>query len=478
MNDDELLNLEPKLVWKYFNELRKIPRCSKHEEKAAEFVLKTVKALGYEAIMDSVRNVLTRIPATSGYEDKAPICLQVHLDIVCDKNSDIVHDFSKDPIDAYVDGEYVTAKGTTLGADNGIGAAIILALIEDMNCKHPRFECLFTVDEETGMTGAFQLDTDLLTAKRYINLDSGETGKVTIGCAGGGDTELYLPIKKVQTPDTTGLLVKIHGLKGGHSGVDIHLGRANALKLLARLIYRLMQSDEIGISCISGGNKRNAIPREAEALITVKDITNTRNMLKKAVEDFQIEYEGKEDNITLEVIETPVNDVIVDSTKVIQLLLALPHGARSMNTSIEGLTDTSSNLAIVSTSETQVEIYQMTRSSMIAARDDARRIIEATGQLAGAEVLQKGEYPSWRPDVNSTLLKQTKEYYHELYGTEIKVTATHGGLETAIIGNKYPDMEMISMGPTINFPHSPDEQVHIPSVMGFYEFIKGLLSKI
>lgn len=477
MTDEELLSLEPKLIWKYFYELIKIPRCSKHEEKAAEFVFKTAENFGYEAIMDHLKNVLIKVPASPGYEEKAPVCLQCHLDMVCEKNSDIEHDFSKDPIKAYIDGEYVKARGTTLGADNGIGVAVLLALLEDNGRLHPPLELLFTVDEETGLTGAFGLKEDFLTAQRLINLDGEEEGTVYIGCAGGGGSELYLPLKKVQVEDI-GLLIKVHRLKGGHSGVDIHLGRANAIKLLARALYRLIKSNELGLSCFFGGSKRNVIPREAEALITVKDINKATEILKKSEEDFKLEYEGKEDMLEIEVKEAPVKEVLIDGEKVIQLLLALPHGVISMNPHIEGLVDTSTNLAVVNTTEETIEIFQSTRSSIIPALDDVRRSVEATGKLIGAEVVQTGSYPSWRPNLQSSLLKMAQETYREMYGKNPEVKAVHGGLETAVIGNKYPGMDMISIGATLNFPHSPDEQIHIPSVTKFYSYLHKLLEKL
>ncbi len=477
MPDDKLLNLEPKLIWKYFYELIKIPRCSKHEEKAAEFVLKTAENLGHEADMDHLNNVLINCPATSGYEEKAPVCLQSHLDMVCEKDSDVEHDFSKDPIEAFIDGEYVKARGTTLGADNGIGVAVLLALLEDRECNHPSLELLFTVDEETGLTGASELKEDFLKAQRLINLDAEEEGTVYIGCAGGGGTELYLPVKKVPT-EVIGLLIKVSKLRGGHSGVDIHLGRANAIKLLARALYRLIKSEGLDLSCFFGGSKRNVIPREAEALITIKDLKKAKEILKKSEEDFKLEYEGIEDILEIDVKEAPVKEVLIEGEKVIQLLLALPHGVISMNAHIEGLVDTSTNLAVVNTTKETVEIFQNSRSSIIPALEDVRQAVGATGRLANAEVVQTGSYPAWRPNLQSPLLKLAQETYREMYGKNPEVKAVHGGLETAVIGSKYPGMDMISIGATLNFPHSPDEQIHIPSVTKFFSYLHKLLEKL
>jgi len=476
--EDVLLSLEPKTLWKYFNEIRKIPRCSKQEEKAAQYVYDTAKKLGYEAVMDHVKNVVVKVPASPGYEDHPPVCLQAHVDMVCEKNSDVEHDFTKDPIQVRIDGEYVKAVGTTLGADNGIGVASLLALLEEeKSFLHPPLELLFTVDEETGMTGAFELKGDFLKARRLINVDSEEEGTIYIGCAGGGDTEIYLPYKKVPAFGK-GLSVKVHGLKGGHSGVDIHLGRANAIKLLARALYRLSQEQKVGLSCIFGGNKRNAIPREAEALITVENSEKAMEVLKQCEEEFRIEYEGKEDTVLIEVKDAEVKEVMDVGEKVIWLLMALPHGVLAMNAYIEGLVDTSTNLAVISTTMERVEIFQNSRSSIVSALEDTRRVVEASGRLAGAVVEQKGSYPSWRPNVKSPLLAIAKNSYKEMFGVEPKVMAIHAGLETAVIGSKFPGMDMISVGPTVNFPHSPDERVHIGSVEKFYRYLKELLQKL
>lgn len=478
MAEEVLLSLEPKTLWKYFNEIRKIPRCSKQEERAARFVYETAKKLGYEAEMDHVKNVVVKVPASPGYEGHPSVCLQAHVDMVCEKNSDVEHDFTRDPIRVKVEGEYVKAKGTTLGADNGIGVASLLALLEEeKNFPHPPLELLFTVDEETGMTGAFEMKGDFLKSRRLINVDSEEEGTIYIGCAGGGDTEIYLPYRKVPATGS-GLSVKVHRLKGGHSGVDIHLGRANAIKLLARALYRLSQEQKVGLCCIFGGNKRNAIPREAEALITVEDIKKAGEVLKRCEEDFRIEYEGKEETVVIEVKEAEVKEVMDIGEKVIGLLMALPHGVLAMNAHIEGLVDTSTNLAVVSTSEERVEIFQNSRSSILSALEDTRRAVEATGKLAGAVVEQKGSYPSWRPNVRSPLLGIAKETYREMFGTEPRVMAIHAGLETAVIGSKFEGMDMISIGPTVNFPHSPDERVHIGSVEKFYRYLKGLLERL
>lgn len=477
MSEEDLLNLEPKILWKYFNELRKIPRGSRDEGRVAEFIFTTAKSLEFEVVMDDMKNVLVKVPASPGCEEKPVTCLQAHMDMVCEKNSNVVHDFSKDPLDVYIDGEYVTARGTTLGADNGIGVAAMLALLEDKESINPPLELLFTVSEEMGLEGASALKEDFLEAHLFINLDGEGEGTIYIGCAGGGDTGLYFPFKKIPAVNE-GLRVKIHGLKGGHSGVDIHLGRANAIKILARALYRLMEVETVELSSIVGGNKRNAIPREAEALITVKDTNTAKKILKKNFEDLKNEYEGKDDHMEVEVQDTPVKEVMIDGEKVIQLLLSLPHGVLSMNPFLEELVDTSTNLAVIQTSNEKVEIYHKTRSSIISAIEDMRRVFKAIGRLAGMEVVQESGYPPWKPNIKSPLLKIAKETYQEMYGKDVEVKAIHGGLETAVIGGKFPRMDMISIGATLNFPHSPDERVLIVSVKKSYDYLKGLLKTL
>lgn len=477
MAEFELLSLEPISLWKYFNELRKIPRCSQNEEKVADFIFTKAKNLGFDVFIDDMKNILVKIPASTSYENKTPICLQAHMDMVCEKNSNVVHDFSMDPIDIYIAGDYVKTRGTTLGADNGIGLAAMLALMEDRDCSHPPLELLFTVCEELGLAGAIGLNEGLLEARKLINLDGEEEGVVFIGCAGGGDTEFYFPVKRVPV-ENEGLHIKLHGLKGGHSGVDIHLGRANAIKLLVRTLYQLTEMDSFGLSNISGGNKRNAIPREAEALIVIKDIVNAKKLMKKSIEDFKTEYEGIEDNISIEINVIPVSEVILDGKKVIRLLLALPHGVLTMNPFLEELVDTSTNLAVVQTSEETVEIYHKTRSSFKSAIKEYKDVFDAIGKLAGVDVVQKDGYPAWKPNIKSPLLKIAKETYQNMYNRSLKVKAVHGGLETAVIGGKYPGMDMISIGPTLNYPHSPAESVQISSVKKFYDFLKQLLEII
>ncbi len=478
---DVLIGLEPELVWKYFDQLRQIPRCSKSEEKAVEFVVKVGNELGLETKKDEIGSVLITKPATEGYEDHESVCIQGHLDMVCDKNADIEFDFAKDPIELQLDGDYLKAVGTTLGADNGIGVAIMLALAESQEIKHPPLELLCTVDEETGLTGASKLTSEFLTSKRMINADSEELGTIYIGCAGGGDTVLKMPVgEKVQTSITTGLEVVVKGLKGGHSGVDIHLGRANAIKCLARTLMGIAEEQEIFLDDIDGGNKRNAIPREASARVIVQDEQKAVDAITRIESQLADEYEGIEEGIKLE--STPFEGKEsysnISTLKLVNLLYALPHGYLAFNPHIPELVDTSTNLATIKIEGGIAKIGNSSRSSMNSAMDAVRNTLLATAMLAGAEGEKGDSYPSWKPNMNSELLGTAQQLYKDMFGQEPEVKAIHAGLETGIIGEHFPGMDMISIGPQIEFPHSPDERVEIASVKTFWEYLVALLEKL
>jgi dipeptidase D len=476
-----LEGLEPKLVWKYFNQIRQIPRCSKNEEKAVEYVFKVGTDLGLETKKDEVGNVLIRKPASEGYEDRPSVCLQGHVDMVCEKNADVEFDFSKDPIDLQRDGDYLKAVGTTLGADNGIGVALCLAIAESTDIKHPPLEMLFTVDEETGLTGASKLTSEFLTSKRMINADSEELGTIYIGCAGGGDSLVKLPLgDKTAAENMTGLEVKIKGLKGGHSGVDIHLGRANAIKCLARAIYDIAAEQNIMVAEIDGGNKRNAIPREATAKILVEDNSKAESIMKEVEKQLKEEYEGIEEDIIIEYSPIDENHGYSNesSMKLLNLLRALPHGYLAFNPHIPDLVDTSTNLATINIEDNVALMGSSSRSSINSAMNYVRDNIVATAELAGG-IGEKGDsYPSWKPNVNSELLNISQNLYKEMFGKEPEVKAIHAGLETGIIGDNFPGMDMISIGPQIEFPHSPDERVQIESVKTFWEYLVALLEKL
>lgn len=479
--DEALEGLEPELVWNYFDEIRKIPRCSKNEEKIVEYVMNVAEKLGLEAKKDDVGNVVVIKPATEGYEDHPGICLQGHLDMVCEKNADMEFDFSKEPIQLQREGDYIKAKGTTLGADNGIGIAIMLACAEAKELKHPALELLFTVDEETGLNGATNLKKDFLKSRKLINCDSEELGTIYIGCAGGGDTSIKLPLgEKSQADGMQGYEVTAKGLKGGHSGVDIHLGRANAIKCLARALNDISQDQKIRLVEISGGNKRNALPREAKAKVLLEDAFKAEEKAKNAEAELRDEYEGIEEDIEVQLSKIEGNEAYSTgaTSNLVSLLYAIPHGYLALNPHIPGLVDTSTNLATIKMQENDIIIGCNTRSSMNSAIENVRNQLIATVKMAGGEGSKGDIYPSWKPNMNSELLGTAKQVYKEKFGSEPEIKAIHAGLETAIIGQHFPGMDMISIGPILEFPHSPDERLEIPSVKTIWDYVVVLLERL
>jgi dipeptidase D len=479
--DEVLKGLQPEIVWKYFDEIRKIPRCSKNEEKIVEFVKTMGEQLGLETKLDEAQNVLIRKPASAGYEDHPIVCLQGHLDMVCEKNADVEFDFLTDPILLRKEGEFLMAKGTTLGADNGIGCAMLLALAESKDLKHPPLELLFTVDEETGLTGASKLTSDFLTARKLINADSEDLDTITIGCAGGGDTTLKLSLgEKTQVVGMTGTQITVRGLKGGHSGVDINLGRANAIKCMARTLYEISLSQKIMLVEIAGGNKRNAIPREASAKMLLEDAGSAKEIIKKVESELANEYEGIEEGIEIAYEDFSANEGFTDddTLNLVSLLYALPHGYLAMNPHIQGLVDTSTNLATVNMEGNEIRIGTNTRSSVNSAIDGVRNQIIAQGMLAGAKGTKEGSYPSWKPNMKSELMALAKGVYKEKFQEDPKIEAIHAGLETGIIGDNFQGMDMISIGPDIEFPHSPDERMRIESVTKFWDYLAAILERM
>jgi len=477
-------DLEPKLVWKHFDEIRKIPRCSKHEEKIREYILNFAKKNNLKFKSDKPGNVVITKPASKAMESKPAVILQGHMDMVCEKNSTLKFDFTKDSIQLKLKGDILTADGTTLGADNGIGLAISLAIIEDRNLKHGPIEGLYTVDEETGLTGAYALESNMLTGKIMLNLDSEDFGVITVGCAGGGGSNIELPVKTQKVNgNTQSMTIKVSGLRGGHSGVDIHEQRANAIKLLGRILWKAQIVHKFYISEIKGGDKHNAIPREAYAKITVDKSEKDEfiSTLKAEEKSIYEEIRPIDPHFKLEVQDSEKIQTMLtgdSQIKVLDLLHGLPHGVDKMSYDIPHLVETSTNLATVSFNENKVMLHLSTRSSIKTALQDLRDRIHAVAELSGAKVTEEQPYPGWKPNLESKILKLSKKIFKDMYGNEPKVEAIHAGLECGIIGEKFPGMEMISIGPTLKYPHSPEEQLHVSTVGKFYRYLLKILESV
>jgi dipeptidase D len=476
--------LKPEKLWRYFFELNQIPRESRHEAQAAQYIIKVAKELGLPWKQDEVGNVLVTKPASPGSENRPKVCIQGHLDMVCEKNSGTEHDFRKDPIKMKIDGDYVRAEGTTLGADNGIGVASALAVMAAKDMVHPPLEFLFTIDEETGLTGANALKPGFVTADILINGDSEEDGALYVGCAGGKDTEIKLSIGWIETPaNYIPLTIKLTGLKGGHSGLDIPLGRGNANKLLNRLLWNANAKYDFYIASFSGGSKHNAIPREAEATLVVKsdDATGLKAMVAEYETIFAEEYKGIESGIKLVVGDAAKPAKVFPKelqARFLNMIYALPHGVVSMSYAIPDLVETSTSLAIVRTEDDAIAVLTSQRSSVESAKNDIADKVKATGLLAGGEVHQGGGYPGWKPNMDSKILEIMKTAYNDLYGKDPEVKAIHAGLECGIIGETVPGIDMISFGPTIKNPHSPDEIVEIKTVEKFWKLLEETLKRI
>ena len=476
-------SLEPQSLWKQFDQILTIPRASKDEGRIRAYVLSEAERLGLEHQVDGAGNVVVRKPGTSGHETAPITILQSHLDMVQEKNSDVEHDFATDPIRPQRDGDYLKATGTTLGSDNGIGVAAMLAVMADDEIEHGPLELLFTIDEETGLTGAAQLDASMLNGRRLINLDSEEEGALCVGCAGGADSTLTLELTRTAAAaDAVALDLRLHGLKGGHSGVDIHLQRGNAVKLLARLLWSAGLDVPMSIAALGGGNAHNAIPREATATVVVA--AADRDRLRERIEsDFAalaVEFRPAEPTMELEVDDGTTTEVYDPSSadRLLQLVNALPHGVMAMSYDIPGLVETSTNLATVSAENGSVRIRMSSRSSVASALAALRQRIRATASLAGATVAEGDGYPGWKPNLDSELLTVVKDLHVRETGREPHVEAIHAGLECGLIGEMVPGMDMISFGPQIEFPHSPDERVQIDSVGRFYSLLTAALGEL
>ncbi|MFW5963057.1 MAG: aminoacyl-histidine dipeptidase [Bacteroidota bacterium] len=480
----DIKSLKPEPLWKHFYNLTQIPRPSKKEAKAVELVEQFGKELGLETIKDDVGNVIIKKPATPGNENKKTVILQGHLDMVPQKNTGTDFDFEKDPIQAYVDGEVVTAKGTTLGADNGIGVAAAMAVLESKEIEHGPVEALFTVDEETGMTGANALKPGILDGEILINMDSEDEGELYIGCAGGLETNAIFHCKEDNVPSNSKAFnIEVRGLKGGHSGLDIHLGRGNANKVLNRILWVANENLDMRIADIEAGSLRNAIPREATATITIEEthVGELKNFVEEVKEAVKNELSFVEPDINIELKETDIPSSVIDKTtqdNLIRAIYGCPHGVIRMSDAMEGLVETSTNLAVIKKEGNQIRIQTLQRSSVDTAKEDLGNMIRSVFELAGAEVLHEGAYPGWKPNPDSPILKTMENVYKDNFGKEPKVTAIHAGLECGIISQAYPGLDMISFGPTINYPHSPDEEVNIETVQKFWDFLVYTLKNV
>ena len=472
-----IANLEPKLLWKHFYSLTQIPRPSKKERAAVDFIAKFGKDLGLETIVDEVGNVIISKPATPGMEDRKGIILQGHIDMVPQKNSDVDHDFEKDPIKTYIDGEWVTAEGTTLGADNGIGVAAAMAVLEDKSLVHGPVEALFTVDEETGMTGAFNLQPNVLKGDILMNLDSEDEGELYVGCAGGIDANIKLAYTNEPAPaGYTFFNLAVTGLKGGHSGMDIILGRGNSIKLLFRFLRHAELEFGLRISSIDGGSLRNAIPREAFVVAGVP--ADKAQLLEKAVSEYLTIYKEEFAKVepdlafTAEKVASPKN--VIDAKaqwSIIRSIFGCPNGVIRMSDAMPGLVETSTNLARVYTENGNIFAQCLLRSSVDTAKQALAEKMASVFEMAGAEVVFDGAYPGWKPNMDSAILKTMSEVYKKNWGKVPEIKAIHAGLECGLLGGVYPNLDMISFGPTIRFPHSPDEKVKIDTVDMFWKFL-------
>ena len=469
----ELLKLQPVAIWKHFQDLCNIPRPSKKETKAVEFIVDFAKKHKLPYKVDKVGNVVISKPASKGKEKSPTVVLQTHLDMVPQKNSGTIHDFEKDPIQPFIDGDWVKAKGTTLGADNGVGVASALAVLESNEIINGPVEALFTVDEETGMTGAFNLTSDFIKGKILLNLDSEEVDELTIGCAGGMNTTATFDYKKEPVKgDVSAYKLSITGLKGGHSGVDIQLGRGNANKLLNRFMWNAERIFEMRLCSIDGGNIRNAIPRESFAIVTIpnkfkKDFIDSASSFLKI---YRNELAGVEPDLNFSVESISLPEFWIDKTTqkhLLDSLYALPNGVIRMISEMPDVVETSTNLAIVKSTETQIEVMCLLRSSVDSAKKDLGNMMESVFEMAHATTIHDGEYPGWKPNFDSPLLQIMKGTSKKLTGKDPIVKVIHAGLECGLIGDVYPNMDMISFGPTILHPHSPDEKVNIPSVASY-----------
>ena len=477
--------LKPQSVWKYFAEIARIPHGSKNEAAISKYIYETAGKLGLKAKQDPLGNVVVKKPASPGKQNVRPICLQGHMDMVCEKNADKTHDFTKDPLELVRKGDTLMANGTTLGADNGIAVAINLAIMEDKSLEHGPLELLFTIDEETGLTGASNLASDFLESRTLLNLDSEDEGELYVGCAGGRDTLGTWTTAFDQAPEEgVAMGLKVSGLHGGHSGMDIDKGRGNAIKIANRAVIELAVLGA-RLSAINGGNKRNAIPRECEAILFIPKTKMVK--AKKAVTEFnatvRAEFATMEKDIAVTLTEKPAaqNGQVLKKPlqkKLCRTISALPHGVIKMSADIAGLVETSTNVASISTKEDVILMATSQRSSVASEIEEIVQTVAAVFELGGADIEYGDGYPGWKPNLDSPILKLAADTYRSLFGKKPEVKAVHAGLECGIIGERIPGMDMVSLGPTLKDVHTPEEKIHIDSVEKFWKFLLAILKDV
>ena len=481
---DAIAGLKPQLLWKYFGEIAKIPHGSKNETAIAKYVLDTAKKLGLAAKQDKVGSVIVKKPAARGKEGVRSVCLQGHLDMVCEKNADKKHDFTKDPLHLVRKGNVLMADGTTLGADNGVAVATNLAIMEDKSLTHGPLELLFTIDEETGLTGANNLQPGFVDSRTLMNLDSEEEGALYVGCAGGKDTVGTWKVDYELSPaGSVGATLAVKGLKGGHSGLDIDKGRANALKILNRALVAILPLN-VRVAALDGGNKRNAIPREAAAELFIPrgKVEAAKAAVARLNSVVQAAFGSVDPDLQVELADNGIKKGKVirkaQVGRITKTLSALPHGVVRMSADIPGLVETSTNVAVVTTARKAVTVATSQRSSVASEILEMAASVRATFELGGAEIEQSDGYPGWKPNLDSYILQVAKDTYQELHGREPHVKAIHAGLECGIIGEKYPGMDMVSLGPTLEAVHSPDEKIYIDTVDKFWTYLLAILKNV
>ena len=480
----EIRNLEPKVLWNKFADLNAVPRPSKKEGRVIEFMKKFGESLGLETFEDEIRNVIIRKPATRGMENRKTIVMQGHLDMVHQKNNDTVFDFDKQGIDMYVDGDWVRARGTTLGADNGLGVAAIMAILESKDIPHPAIDALFTIDEETGMTGALNLKGGILKGEILLNLDTEEDDEIDIGCAGGVDVTATLEYNEEETPEgSVGYTITVKGLNGGHSGMDIHKGLGNANKIMNRLLFDGFENFGLQVAEINGGSLRNAIPRESVAKVIIAGMYDEAYVfdMQEIINDIKAEFKTTEPKLEILIEKSDLPAKVMDlgvQEGLLRSIYAAHNGVYRMSADMEDLVETSNNIARVVVKNGEISIQNLTRSSVESSKFDLANALRSAYELFGCEVVFTGSYPGWTPNVQSEILEVLTSIYEKQNNEKPKVVACHAGLECGILGTNYPGMDMISFGPTIHGAHSPDERASIKSSQKFWKFLLEILENI